>query len=39
MTIERLVMGECGLSHEQVEDGRKSACLKLGGLKTLGVIW
>jgi len=30
MTIERLLMGECGLSHEQVEDGWKSACLKLG---------
>ena len=30
MTIERFIMGGCGLSHEQVEDGLKSACLKLG---------
>ena len=31
MTIASSLMGGCGLSHERVEDGYKSTCVKLGG--------
>ena len=30
MTIASLLMGGCGLSHEHVEDGRKTMCVKFG---------
>ena len=33
MTIASSLMGGCGLSHEHVEDGCKSTCVKFGGLK------
>ena len=33
MTIASSLMGEYGLSHEIVEDGCKSACVKFGGSK------
>jgi len=31
VTIAILLMGGCGLSHERVEDGCKSTCVKFGG--------
>jgi len=31
VTIASSLMGGCGLSHEHVEDGCKSTCVKLGG--------
>ena len=34
MTVASSLMGRCGLSHEHVEDGCKSTCVKFGGLKT-----
>ena len=30
VTIARSLMGGCGLSHEHVEDGYKSTCMKVG---------
>jgi len=31
MTIASSLMGGCGLSHERVEDGYKSTCMKFRG--------
>jgi len=31
VTITSTLMGGCGLSHERVEDGCKSTCVKFGG--------
>jgi len=33
MTIANSLMSGCGLSHEHIEDGCKSTCVKFGGLK------
>ena len=33
VTIASSLMGGCGLSHERVEDGCKSTCVKFGGWK------
>jgi len=34
VTIASSLMGGCGLSHKRVEDGCKSTCVKVWGLKT-----
>ena len=34
VSIASLLMGECGLSHERVEDGCRSTCVKFGGWKS-----